>query len=999
MRAAHRLLVIFSLFLGVSSAHGQTWQPRDVSGLIAAAHRALVSSIRDDLSGGVAVGDFQFAGDWSFGMAAVRAPEGTHGSPWLHLFLARYGERGWDVRYEFDAGFADWLTAAPDGLMPDAGRASLIDSAYASLNPERGDGSALLSLPYATGETQVLTGGPHGNAAGSPVWSALDFAAGSRQARAARDGTVWRSSSCPNFIRVDHADGWQTGYYHMPEESIPVANGQSVGRGDYVGDHGVGVGCGGSATGDHVHFSLRRSGAVQSIHNHDIGGWTVQQGGAEYQGCMIRVRDGYTRCVGQGILNEGAIGTGFPTAPSHTNILLNGDFSAGVASWWTWGGIVNPHVSGGVFRWTRAVGSSDWAVVGQTVDYSVPANARLELTLQLGNTSAVWKNVGVVIRDVGTWTNAILCEFPIPPNAPLQTYTVRGRSVNGFGRLQVEIGSNSPDGLPHHLLDNAALYYRPNQNQLLSQCIEPNNGVGRGLLVQFFNNPDFSALTVTRVQDRVNALWENGSPDAAVGADTFSARYTGWIQPRYTENYRFHTYADDGVRLWIDDQLVIDRWTVGPLTWDESPQIALTAGRLYPIRLDYFEDAGWAGVALQWSSPSEFRAAIPQSRLFPDTNMVANGTFGGGMTNWGTFADPPNGLVSEIDGGALRFYRRPGSASAVVLQNTGIALPALNAVEASFQLGSQGAARRRITVILHDADWSDLIVCSFWLAPNAPMATYRVHGAPRKDWTSAHISFYASTADDTGWYRVDNVHLNHKPSLNPAQTRCIDPAAPPAGSGMNSGSLIVNGTFANGMTGWGTFADPASAITSRVSGGAFEFYRTGGNSAVLLQNTGAAFASGLSVEAQFQLGNSSAVRKRITVILHDGTWGDLAVCSFWLEPNSALGNHVMRAFTTQPWTNAHIAFYASSADGAGWYRIDNVALIRRPAFALTGTDCYMPGSGVAEAAFTDMEIALPALLPTQSPYAPPGALPELPLMMSPADLPDADTTAEGSVRE
>ena len=1001
MRAAHHLLIILILFVGASSAYGQTWQPRDVSGLIAAAHAALVSSIRDDLSGGVAVGDFIFADEWAFGMAAVRAPVDVHQSPWLYLFLAQYGERGWQVRYESDAGFAEWLARVPDGLIPADGRASLTESASARLTPERGDGSALLSLPYATGETQVMTGGPHGNAAGSPVWSALDFAAGSKQTRAARDGTVWRSGSCPNFIRVDHADGWQTGYYHMPEASILVANGQAVGRGDQIGDHGVGIGCGGSATGDHVHFSLRRNGTVQSMHNHDIGGWTVQNGAQEYQGCMIRVRDGYTRCRGQGVLNEGAIGTGFASAPANVNLLANPDFSAGMANWWTWGGIVNPHVSSGVFRWTRAVGSTDWAVVAQTVNYSLLPNARVELTLQLGNSSAVPKRVGVAIRDHGTWTGSVVCEFNLPPNTPLQTYTVRGRAANGYRRMQIEIGSNSPDGMPHHLLDNAALTYRPGQRQLVNDCIEPNNGVGRGLLAQFYNNTDFSALAVTRIQNRVNALWETGSPDAAIGADTFSARFTGWIQPRHSENYRFHTYADDGVRLWIDDQLVIDRWTVSPLTWNDSPEIALTAWKLYPIRLEFLEETGWAGVALQWSSSAEYRAAVPQSRLFPDTNMINNGTFASGMTGWGTFADPPNALVSEINGGALRFYRRPGSASAVVLQNTGIALPGgNNAVEASFQLGNEGGVRKRMTVILHDADWGDLLVCSFWLAPNAPMGTYLMQGTPARAWTSAHISFYASSADDTGWYRVDNVHLNHKPSLNPAQTRCIDPAAPPAGVGANSGNLVTNGTFSNGMTNWGTFADPASVITSRVSGGAFEFYRMGGNSAVLLQNTGASFASGLSVEAQFQLGNSSAVRKRITVILHDGAWNDLQVCTFWLDPNTALANHVMRAYTTQPWTNAHIAFYASSADGAGWYRVDNVALIRRPAFALTGTDCYMPGSGVAAlASMPEDAITLPALLPTVIPYAPEGAPPELPLLVSPADLPDVSAAAEGSVRE
>ena len=46
-----------------------------------------------------------------------------------------------------------------------------------------------------------------------------------------------------------------------------------------------------------------------------------------------------------------------------------------------------------------------------------------------------------------------------------------------------------------------------------------------------------------------------------MSADTFSVRWTGQVQPQFGETYTFHVTADDGVRLWVRGQLLIDRWS------------------------------------------------------------------------------------------------------------------------------------------------------------------------------------------------------------------------------------------------------------------------------------------------------------------------------------------------------------------------------------------------------------------------------------------------------
>jgi hypothetical protein len=68
-----------------------------------------------------------------------------------------------------------------------------------------------------------------------------------------------------------------------------------------------------------------------------------------------------------------------------------------------------------------------------------------------------------------------------------------------------------------------------------------------GLLGDYFNNADFTSLALSRLDETVNFSWGSGSPDAAIGADTFSVRWTGQVQPEYSQTYTFYTTSDDGI--------------------------------------------------------------------------------------------------------------------------------------------------------------------------------------------------------------------------------------------------------------------------------------------------------------------------------------------------------------------------------------------------------------------------------------------------------------------
>jgi len=142
------------------------------------------------------------------------------------------------------------------------------------------------------------------------------------------------------------------------------------------------------------------------------------------------------------------------------------------------------------------------------------------------------------------------------------------------------------------------------------------DGNGTGLTGDYYDNMDFTALVLTRVDATVNFDYGNGSPHASVGVDTFSVRWRGQVQPKYSETFTFYTTTDDGVRLWVNNQQLVNNWIDQGAT-EKSGTIALVAGQKYDITMEYYENGGGASAKLAWSSPSQAKGIIPQSQFYP----------------------------------------------------------------------------------------------------------------------------------------------------------------------------------------------------------------------------------------------------------------------------------------------------------------------------------------------------------------------------------------------
>lgn len=332
-----------------------------------------------------------------------------------------------------------------------------------------------------------------------------------------------------------------------------------------------------------------------------------------------------------------------------------------------------------------------------------------------------------------------------------------------------------------------------------------------------------------------------------------------------------------------------------------------------------------------------------------EPNLVRNSQFTNGTNKWSLYATPDASyLTSSVVNGVFEYYRVPPPPStsnqAVIFQNTGAAVDASAPLVAQFELGNSSTVRKRISVLILDSDFSDLAVCTFWLPANAPLRAYRMLTHTTEAWTNASIYFYAASAgSDDGAYRLDNVLLYRDPLGAATSTQCVDPTRPPAPGGLNDPTLLTNGDFATGsLAPWSTFG----TITTQVAGGVLEFTRPASTppAGVVLQATNQAMAAQQLLTATFRLGNSSGARKRVTVLLHDLDFSDLAACTFWLPPGQPLSTYIMRTFATKAWANATLSVYPATTDAAGWTQLDDVAFFRA-VVPTSGTDCFEPFGG------------------------------------------------------
>jgi hypothetical protein len=156
------------------------------------------------------------------------------------------------------------------------------------------------------------------------------------------------------------------------------------------------------------------------------------------------------------------------------------------------------------------------------------------------------------------------------------------------------------------------------------------------------------------------------------------------------------------------------------------------------------------------------------------TNMVQNGDFSLGLQHWFLSGS----ITYQLLNGVLYFDKPTNATSNATVVNANGSIPPNTPMELTLDLGNSSASsRKRVTVILNEAGWTDSQPCNFWIPPNTPLRTYTVRTHTRNAaWPIAHISIYDLISGDP-YIMLDNVSLRQRPSLNVVGVECYEPGA------------------------------------------------------------------------------------------------------------------------------------------------------------------------------------------------------------------------------
>jgi hypothetical protein len=139
---------------------------------------------------------------------------------------------------------------------------------------------------------------------------------------------------------------------------------------------------------------------------------------------------------------------------------------------------------------------------------------------------------------------------------------------------------------------------------------------GSGLKGEYYKDMELKSLVLTRTDPGINFNWGAAAPDSKVPAENFSVRWTGELEVPFTSSWTFTANCDDCVRLWVNDQLLFDKWgQQAGVEWIGT--LDLVAGTKYGVVMEYYENTGDARAILYWNSPAgqspyQPKQAIPQ---------------------------------------------------------------------------------------------------------------------------------------------------------------------------------------------------------------------------------------------------------------------------------------------------------------------------------------------------------------------------------------------------
>ena len=159
---------------------------------------------------------------------------------------------------------------------------------------------------------------------------------------------------------------------------------------------------------------------------------------------------------------------------------------------------------------------------------------------------------------------------------------------------------------------------------LISHEVE-HTGTGNGLFVSYWNGKAggrgwFTDSITGTIIPGIDSYWGAENPIAGLNNDFWNARFTGELEASFSGSHKLYLTVNDMVRLWIDEELVIDAWSGSESNLCHTATVDLEAGQKVSIQLDYANYAGDGFARLEWESQDMPREVIPQNQFYNDVD-------------------------------------------------------------------------------------------------------------------------------------------------------------------------------------------------------------------------------------------------------------------------------------------------------------------------------------------------------------------------------------------
>ena len=195
---------------------------------------------------------------------------------------------------------------------------------------------------------------------------------------------------------------------------------------------------------------------------------------------------------------------------------------------------------------------------------------------------------------------------------PLNADKLKSIAVVGINAGKCEFGdySGAPvvepvsilQGIRNRVGDRVKVVYAPWKSAADGLELIQGENFPEGLQAEYFDNTRLEGTPRVRKESWINFEPANQAPDPFLPKSPLSVRWTGKLKPTVSGRYTFSFTSDDGCRLSIDNQMLIDAWQAHAVSTD-SASIYLEAGKEYQLKAEYYDNRDYAIVKLQWKVP------------------------------------------------------------------------------------------------------------------------------------------------------------------------------------------------------------------------------------------------------------------------------------------------------------------------------------------------------------------------------------------------------------